>query len=90
MLVAIGAALPASAFADNATDNRYAAMGKQESMAKFEKAKARTQLFQAAVEELHKNPQAADLPECSAIRAANTALCIRKPVAAPTVRKAPA
>ena len=90
MLVAVGAALPVSALADSETDNRYAAMDKQESMAKFDKAKARAQLFQAAAEELRKNPQAADLPECSTMRAANTGLCIRKPAVAPAGRKAPA
>ena len=89
MLIAVSAALPVNAFADSATDNKYAAMDKQESMAKLEKSRARAQLFQAAVEELRKNPQAADLPGCSAMRAANTGLCIRKPAVIPTTRKAP-
>ena len=54
------------------------------------KTKARPLLFQAAVEELHKNPQAADLPECAAIQTTNGDLCIRSPVTPPTADAAPA
>ena len=91
LLVAIGAALPASAFADNAINtHRYAAMEKPGSAAKSEKNNARTLLFQAAIEELRKNPQAADLPECPAVKAASTGLCAPKPAAVPTHGKSPA
>ena len=54
------------------------------------KVKARPLLFQAAVEELHKNPQAADLPECTPTQAANGDLCIRSPATPPTADAAPA
>lgn len=45
---------------------------------------SRTQLYREALEELRKNPQAADVPECPPIQTATRNLCIRRPYTSPT------
>lgn len=44
---------------------------------------ARTQLYREALEELRKNPQAADVPECSSTQTPSADLCLRRPAAPP-------
>ena len=54
--------------------------------AEANKVKPRALLFQGAVEELRKNPQAADLPECSSKQAKTGELCISGPATTPNAK----
>lgn len=54
--------------------------------AEAEKVKPRSLLFQGAVEELRKNPHAADLPECSSKQAKAGELCISGPATTPNAK----
>lgn len=54
--------------------------------AEAEKVKPRALLFQGAVEELRKNPQAADLPECSSNTNKTGELCISGPATTPNAK----
>jgi len=83
MSLTVGIALPVSALADNVTTQISAAMANQGNITRSDKAKAHRLLFQAAAEELRRNPHAADLPECATKQETNTGLCIRKSVTAP-------
>lgn len=44
----------------------------------------RTLLYREALDELRKNPKAADVPECPADNSDKTALCLRRPTAPPS------
>lgn len=48
----------------------------------MQRHQARTLLYREALEELRKNPAAADVPECPPDSAPNTALCLHRPAAA--------
>lgn len=50
----------------------------------MQRHQARTLLYREALEELRKNPQAADVPECPPIQTATRNLCIRRPSTPPT------
>lgn len=54
----------------------------------MQRHQARTLLYREALEELRKNPQAADVPVCSAIAAGTRTLCIRRPATAPAAEAA--
>lgn len=56
----------------------------------MQRHQARTLLYREALEELRKNPQAADVPMCPPIAAATRTLCIRRPVTAPAAETAAA
>ena len=56
----------------------------------MQRHQARTLLYREALEELRKNPQAADVPECPPIQTATRNLCIRRPPSSPTAGTATA
>lgn len=56
----------------------------------MQRHQSRTQLYREALEELRKNPQAADVPECPPIQTATRNLCIRRPATPPTADTAAA
>jgi hypothetical protein len=51
----------------------------------MQRHQVRTLLYREALEELRKNPQAADVPVCPPIAAGTRTLCIRRPASAPAV-----
>lgn len=51
----------------------------------MQRHQSRTQLYREALEELRKNPQAADVPECTADGASTGVLCLARAKAAPPV-----
>lgn len=56
----------------------------------MQRHQARTLLYQEALEELRKNPKAADVPLCPEGQAAQGALCLQRPAAPATAKAAPA
>ncbi|CAK0776850.1 Filamentous hemagglutinin family outer membrane protein [Gammaproteobacteria bacterium] len=50
----------------------------------MQRHQARTLLYREALEELHKNPTAADVPECTSPTSSSESLCLRQPETPPT------
>ncbi len=63
-----------------------AGMAQMQSIA-MQRHQVRTLLYREAIEELRKNPQAADVPGCPSVTAATRTLCIRRPAKAPQETK---